>query len=183
MNIRILLGPASLALLLVSLPAVAQNVRYESQGAAYVNAENQRIAERVVDRVLGAGTGAGSQVVFFRPRDRIPGDASLHEGDVALAELPGGAYYATAVAPGTHTFAVDGNPLSVQVAPGERQYIKVDRRQASPRLSPTNALTFLRLATGDRQTRAFVRLELTEPLRQAPPFSAGGAADRHGSIR
>ena len=151
MNVRILQGLASLALLVVSLPASAQNVRYEWQGAAYVNAENQMIAERVVDGVLGADIGAGSQVVFFRPRDRVPGDSTLHEGDVALAELPGGAYYAIALAPGSHTFTVDGNPLSVQVAPGERQYIKVDRRQASPRLSPTNALTFLRLATGKRE--------------------------------
>lgn len=150
MNMRILRDLASMALLLVFLPAVAQNVRYESQGTAYVNAEDQRIAERVVDGVLGAGTGTDSQVVFFRPRDRVPGDSTLHQGDVALAALPGGAYYAIALAPGSHTFAVEGKTLSLQVGPGERQYVKIDRNSANAQLSPTNALTFLRLMTGKR---------------------------------
>lgn len=151
MNVKIPRSLAALALLLVSLPALAQHIRYEWQGNAYVVAEDQLIAERVVDRVIGASPGADAQLVFFRPVDRAPGDSSLHKGGVAVAELPGGSYYATSVEAGVHTYAVDGQTLSVEVAPGQRRYVKIGNEPTGPRLSSTNALTFLRLVTGKRQ--------------------------------
>ena len=53
MNACIFRGLAATALALVPAFACAQNVRYEWQGKAYVDAENQMIAERVVNGVIG----------------------------------------------------------------------------------------------------------------------------------
>ncbi len=145
-DIRILQGLVALALVLASLPAVAQNVRYEWQGIAYIDAENQMIAERAVDKVIGARPGNNGQIIFFRPAGSVDGEFTLSSGDDAsLAQLPSRAYYAIAVEPGTHTYTVDGHSLSVEVAPGERHYVKIDNDR---QLSPTNTRTFLRLVTG-----------------------------------
>ncbi len=146
MNVKKLRGLVALALLLLSLAAVAQNVRYEWQGVAYIDAENQMIAERAVDNVIGAHPGSNGQIVFFRPAGTVGGEYTLSSGnDASLAQLPSSAYYAIAVEPGTHTYTVDGHSLSVQVAPGERHYVKIDNDR---QLSSTNARTFLRLITG-----------------------------------
>jgi hypothetical protein len=144
-------GLAAAALMLVSLPALAQNVRYEWQGTAYVSAENQLIAEQVVDGVIGASPGAGAQVVFFRTNDRMPGEMGLNADDGTLAQLPSGAYYAIAVAPGSHTYSVDGQTLSIQAASGKRSYVRIGDYRANPDLTASNALTFLRLVTGKRE--------------------------------
>jgi hypothetical protein len=151
MNVRIFRGLAATALLLVSLPTLAQNVRYEWQGAAYVAAEDQLIADHVVDNVIGASPGADAQVVFFRTKDRMPGELGLNSDDGSLARLPSGAYYAIAVAPGSHTYSVDGQTLSVQAAPGKRNYVRIGDSRANPELTASNALTFLRLVTGKRE--------------------------------
>lgn len=151
MNVWTLRSLVAAGLMLVSLPVVAQSVRYEWQGAAYIVAEDQLITERVVDRVLGTATGSDAQVVFFRPTDQAPGELKLSSEDSPLARLPSGAYSAVAVAPGSHRFAVDGDSLSLEVAAGERKYVKVSGGRANPQLSQTNALTFLRMATGKRK--------------------------------
>ena len=154
-NIRVLRGLAILALMLLCLPATAQNVRYEWQGVAFIDAENQMIAERAVDNVLGARPGSNGQIVFFRPAGSVGEKYTLSTsnldsgGDASLAQLPGSAYYAIAVAPGTHTYSVDGHALSVLVAPGDRHYVKIDKDR---QLSPTNAQTFLRLVTGKHKS-------------------------------
>lgn len=151
MNVWTFRGLAATLMLVSSLPAFAQNVRYEWQGTAYVAAEDQLIAEQVVDSVIGASPGAGSQVVFFRTNDRMPGEMGLNADDGALAQLPSGAYYAIAVAPGNHTYSVEGQTLSLQVAPGERSYVRIGDYRANPELATSNALTFLRLVTGKRE--------------------------------
>lgn len=151
MNACIPRGLAATALALAPLLACAQNVRYEWQGAAYVNAENQLIAERVVNGVIGASPGTSSQVVFFRTDDQQPGELVLGGSDGTLAQLPSGAYYAIAVAPGHHTYSVGGQALSLQVAPGKRSYVRIGVDRANPRLRASNALTFLRLVTGKRE--------------------------------
>ena len=142
---------AATALALAPLLACAQNVRYEWQGAAYVSAEDQLIAERVVSGVIGASPGMGAQVVFFRTNDRQPGELALGGSEGTLAQLPSGAYYAIAVAPGSHTYNVAGQALSLQVEPGERSYIRIGDYRANPQLRASNALTFLRLVTGKRE--------------------------------
>lgn len=151
MNACTLRGLAATALALAPVLACAQNVRYEWQGKAYIDAENQLIAERVVNGVIGVSPGTGSQVVFFRTDDQLPGQVVLGGSDGALAQLPSGAYYAIAVAPGNHTYSVDGQALSVQVAPGQRSYVRIGDYPANQRLRASNALTFLRLVTGKRE--------------------------------
>src|SRR5688500_16099628 len=101
MNVQTFRGLATAALLLVALPALAQNFRFVWQGTAYYAAENRVIAERVVDEVIGTGTGSDAQVIFFRGKDGVPGDLSLSSQDGSLAELPSGSYFAIAVAPGS----------------------------------------------------------------------------------
>lgn len=149
MNFRIMRCLVAVALVLLSLPAVAQNVRYEWQGIAYIDAENQMIAERAVDNVIGARPGSNGQIVFFRPAGSDGGEYTLRSGnDSSLALLPSSAYYAIAVEPGIHTYTVGGHSLSVQVALGERYYVKIDNDR---QLTPTNARTFLRLVIGKHE--------------------------------
>ena len=151
MNVRLSRAVAVLALALVPLSAGAQNVRYESEGTAYVLAQDQLIAERVVSRVLGASPGPSSQIVFFRGNDEVPVQMGLSGAEGTLAMLPSGAFYAIAVAPGSHIYRVDGEELSLQLAPGERSYIRIGDDHANPQLRTSNALTFLRLVTGKRE--------------------------------
>jgi hypothetical protein len=150
MNIKILRRFLPCTLMLVSLPVFAQSVRFITQGTAYAFAEDQLLAERVIDHVIGAPVGEGAQVVFFRPADTHLGKTNLSEGDRFLAQLPGGSYYATVVTPGIHTYAVDGSPLQLQIAPGERRYVRISNRAANSQLLPSRALTFLRVSLGQR---------------------------------
>lgn len=149
MNIRIG-GFLFSALMLVSLPALAQSARFIWQGAAYGYADDLVITEQVIDQVIGAPVEEGAQVVFFRPVDSVPGTVSLNEGDALLAELPAGSYYAIAVTPGAHTYALGGSPLQLQIASGERRFVRISNRNADPHLLPSHALTFLRTTLGKR---------------------------------
>ena len=150
MNVQTFRKPALAALLLVALPAFAQDFRFIWQGTAYYAAENRIIAERVVDEVVGTSPGSEAQVIFFRGRDEVPGDLSLNGRDGALWNLPSGSYVALAVAPGSHAYDVDGQALQLQVAPGERRYVRVGDDNANARIRDSNAQTFLRMVTGDR---------------------------------
>ena len=150
MNIRILRSVLPCALALASMPAFAQSLRIITQGPAFAFAEDQMIAEQVIDQVVGASVGEGAQVIFFRPADMRPENASLSEGDAVLAQLPSGAYYAVAVTPGSHTYAVNGNPLQLDLAPGTRRFVRISSQGANPQLVPSQALTFLRLSMGMR---------------------------------
>lgn len=150
MNITSQRGLLFCALLLASLPAFGQSARFVWQGAAYAYAENLQITEQKVDQVIGTPVGEGAQVVFFRTADATPGYASLNEDGTHLAQLPAGAYYATAASPGTHTYVVDGNTLQLRLSPGERRYVRIDNRRANSQPLPSNALTFLRVTTGKR---------------------------------
>lgn len=150
MNVQTFRRLAMAALLLGALPAFAQDFRFVWQGTAYYAAENRFIAERIVDEVIGTSPGSGAQVIFFRGKDRVPGDLSLTGKDGSLAELPSGSYFATAVAPGSHAYSVDGETLLVQVAPGERRFVRIGDYNANAQIAPSNAQTFLRLVTGER---------------------------------
>jgi hypothetical protein len=150
MNISILRTILPLALTFASLPVCAQSARLITQGPAFAFAEDQMITERVVDQIVGATPGEGAQVVFFRPADMRPLDANLSEHGTLLAQLPSGAFYAIAVAPGVHTYAVNGDALHLEVAPGTRRFVRVGIRDTRPQLVPSQALTFLRLSLGMR---------------------------------
>ena len=150
MSIKILRCFLPCALMLVLLPVSAQSVRFITQGTAYYFAEDQVLSERIIDHVIGAPVAEGAQVVFFRPEDTHLGKTELTQGDRFLAQLPSGSYYAIAVTPGIHTYAVDGSPLQLQLAPGERRYVRVSNRTTDTQLLPSRALTFLRVSLGQR---------------------------------
>jgi hypothetical protein len=148
MNTKLLRCFLPCALMLVSLPVFAQSARFITEGPAFAFAEDQLFTERVIDNVIGAPVGEGAQIVFFRPDDKHLGNTNLSEGDRLLAELPSDSYYAIAVTPGIHTYAVDGRPLQLQLAPGERRFVRISNRATNPRLLPSRALTFLRVSLG-----------------------------------
>ena len=132
-----LLGAAS--------PLYAQSARIVSQGAAYAYAEDREATEAAIDKFLGTPQRDRAQVVFFRPAGGGRGEAALDEGGRVLARLPRQGYSAVVVAPGTHTFAVDGRTLAVDVAPGERQYVRIaEDGKAGTQLVASHAQAFLR---------------------------------------
>lgn len=137
-------------LLVAAMPAFAQSARIVSQGAAYAYAEERAATERTIDRALGMPARSGAQVVFFRPAASGHGQASVSEDGRTLASLAGDGYAAIRVAPGAHTFVVDGRPLQLQVNAGERRYVRIVDRPAGPRLAPSHAPTFLRASLARR---------------------------------
>lgn len=142
---------AAALLVAFALPAVAQNIRYEQQGTAYVAAEDQWIADRLVDQVIGAPQGADAQVVFYRTRDQVPGAIALDSDAGTVAPLESGACIALRLGSGRHAFVIDGQSVSIEAAPGERRYVRITSTPAGLRVSTSNALTFLRLVTGKRE--------------------------------
>ncbi|MCO5054896.1 hypothetical protein [Thermomonas sp.] len=150
MKIRILRVFAAVLLLSFALPSVAQNVRYEQQGTAYVTAEDQWIADRLVDQAIGAPQGADAQVVFYRTHDQVPGPVRVDGGAGPLALLESGTCVALRLVPGSHAFVIDGRTVTVRVEPGERDYVRITSAPTGPKVAISNALTFLRLVTGKR---------------------------------
>ena len=136
--------------LFTAAPVFAQSARIVSQGAAYAYAEHREGTELAIDKVVGAPERGSAQVVFFRPANAAGGDAALSEGGRPLAMIAGESYAAVAVAPGTHTFAVDGNALQVRLAAGERRYVRIVDGPVGIQLAPSHAPTFLRTSLGTR---------------------------------
>jgi hypothetical protein len=137
-------------LLLVAAPAFAQSARIVSQGAAYAYAEERAATERTIDLALGALPREGAQVVFFRPAGAVAGHADVREDGRTVARLAGDSYVAIGVAPGMHTFAVDGRPLQLQVDAGERRYVRLADGQAGTQLASSQAPRFLRASLAKR---------------------------------
>lgn len=150
MDTKILRGLLGCAMALAAFPALAQTVRFIGEGPAFAYYEDQMITERIVDQVIGAPVGEGAQVVFFRAVGAGSGQVRLAEGDRFLAELPAGAYYAIAVAPGPHTYSVDGRPLPLDVRAGTRSFVRIGIPGQEQHAVPSHALTFLRLSTNLR---------------------------------
>jgi hypothetical protein len=149
MDIRMKRGFVLVALLLASLPAFGQSVRLIVGGTAYGQADEQFIRDSVIDQVVGAPANDRAQVVFFRPAE-TPRSVSLSEGDEVLAELPARSYSVIELAPGDHTFVVDGSSLQLRVDAGERRFIRIADEAARQRLVPSQPLTFLRASLGMR---------------------------------
>jgi hypothetical protein len=152
-------GAILCALLVFSMPVAAQRVRFESQGEAFVAAEEKAMVEAALVRhVFGTPPSGKGQIVFFRPARSTDTAFEVRENGTELAKLPSGSYFVTAVQPGMHayTIAETGDVLTVQVRPGRTHYVKATHRRTDgerPYLSRANAMTFLDMATGRRQSR------------------------------
>ena len=153
---------ATLSLLLVMcLPAVAQDVRYESRGEAYIAGLEREDVEAAISRQVAAAAPADkAQVVFFRPAKLLDADVEfeVRESGVELARLPGGSYFVVAVPPGTYTYTTDadGSPLTLTLKPGRTYFAKAEpprNDRDRPRLLRSNAMAFIDAANGRR--RAF----------------------------
>jgi hypothetical protein len=145
MNVRIQRVLLASAAFLAASPVFAQSARIVSQGAAYAYAEEREATEAAISKFLGAPARDGAQVVFFRQAEGGRGEAALAEGGKVLAQLPRQGYSAIVVAPGTHTFSVDGRTLTVDLAAGERQYVRIaGDGKAGTQLVASHALAFLR---------------------------------------
>lgn len=158
MNAKLFRCVTFLALLLFCLPALAQRTRFESQGEAFVTAEDEAMIETALVRVFGAPPSGKGQIVFFRSSKSTSTAFEVREGGAELATLPSGSYFIVAAKPGTYSFTVDaeaGEVLTVEVKPGKTHYVKAGNRRAEgerPYLSRADAKTFLGAIGGRRLT-------------------------------
>ncbi len=150
MNAILLKGLAAAVLFSIALSAAAQNVRYEQYGTAYITAEDQWIADRLIDEVVGTVPAAGAQVVFYRGEDGFAQEVALGDSSDRVIRLPRSTSVAFRLAPGTHTFMVNGQSVSVVLLSGNRSFVRITRTAVGSRLADSNALTFLRIVTGKR---------------------------------
>ena len=153
---------ATVSLLLsMCLPAIAQDVRYESRGEAYIAGLEREDVEAAISRQVAAAAPADkAQVVFFRPTRLIDADVEfgVRESGIELARLPRGSYFVVAVPPGTYTYTTDadGSPLTLTVKPGKTYFAKAAtprNERDHPRLLRSTATAFIDAANGRR--RAF----------------------------
>lgn len=147
------------ALLVFCMPAIAQRTRFESQGEAFIAAEEMDMVEIALARhVFGVPPSGMGHIVFFRPATAATTDFEVRENGAELAKLPSGSYFVVAVQPGMHSFTVDaetGDVLTVQVKPGRTHYVKATHRRAAgerPYLSRADAMAFLDVAVGRRRS-------------------------------
>lgn len=101
--------------------------------------------------VVGQPEPGMAQVVFFRA-SKFAGAAikvSVFEGDKPLGVLKSGRYFVVSVAPGTHTYSVDGkgkDPLNLEVEAGETYYvngsISMGFMKGNANLSPSDAAAY-----------------------------------------
>lgn len=146
-------------LLLMPLPALAQDVRYESRGEAYIAGLEREDVEAAISRQVAAAVSADkAQVVFFRPATLSGTGAELEvrESGAELARLPGGSYFVVAVPPGTYTYTADadGSPLTMTLKPGRTYFAKAATPRNDrdpPRLLRSNASAFIDAANGRRR--------------------------------
>ncbi|MCI4568265.1 hypothetical protein [Lysobacter sp. CFH 32150] len=157
MNAILFRGATLLALLLFCLPAIAQRTRFESQGEAFIAAEDKAMIETALVRhVFGAPQSGKGQIVFFRSQKSTSAAFEVRENGAELATLPSGSYFIVAAQPGTYSFTVDaeaGEVLTVEVKPGRTHFVKASNRRAEgerPYLSRADAMTFLGAIGGRR---------------------------------
>lgn len=158
MNAILIRSATLFALLAFCQPAIAQRFRFESQGEAYIAAEDKAIVEAaLVRQVFGAPPSGKGQVVFFRPARAASTAFEVRENGNELAKLPSGSYFVIAVEPGLHTYTVDAgteNVLNVQVKPGRTHYVRATHKRTEsqrPYLSRADGMAFLDVATGRHQ--------------------------------
>lgn len=156
MNAILFRSATLLALLLFCLPAIGQRTRFESQGEAFVAAEEKAMIETALVRVFGAPPSGKGQIVFFRSPKSTSTAFDVRENGAELAKLPSGSYFIVAAQPGTYSFTVDaeaGEVLTVEVKPGRTHYVKASNRRAEgerPYLSRADAMSFLGAIGGRR---------------------------------
>lgn len=159
MNTILIRSATLLALLLFCLPTLAQRTRFESQGEAFVAAEEiAMIDTALVRHVFGTPPSGKGQIVFFRPPKSTNTAVEVRKDGTGLASLPDGSYFVIAAEPGMHAFTVDtetGEVLTVEVRPGKTHYVRVSHGRTQddrPYLSRTNAMAFLDMATSRPRT-------------------------------
>lgn len=143
--------PARAALLgvlvLLSLPAMAQRVRYDHNGQADVVATNLLIVEAAVVRDLtGMPPERMGQVVFFRASRMGGGDLVVHDNGTRLHNLARGNWFVALAPIGVHHYTVDGRALALDVQPGQAYYVRASADGGAARLSRSNAMVFLNAA-------------------------------------
>lgn len=137
------------ALLLSCLPVMAQRVRYDGNGQADVVAVNFDVVQAAVIRdVTGLAPESRGQVVFFRSqRGAADADAiRVQENGADLHPLPAGGWFVAVVPPGPHHYGVDGQAVDLQVEAGRCYYLRASGAGDAARLSPSNAMVFLKAA-------------------------------------
>lgn len=143
--------PACAALLgmlvLLSLPAMAQRVRYDHNGQADVVATNLVIVEAAVVRDLtGMPPERMGQVVFFRATHLGGGDLVVHDNGARLHTLAQGNWFVALAPIGVHHYTVDGRTLALDVQSGQAYYVRAIGDGGAARLSRSNAMVFLNAA-------------------------------------
>ena len=144
---------ASCALLLLCLPAAAQNVRYERFGQAYVlDLTQSRVESSVLRTVIGMPSADRGQVVFYRPTR--PGDpvgaVAIQEQDATVGTIPSDSYIVTAANPGMHAYRLDAgsNEIAFEVRPGRTYFVRIGTTRDSTRLVRSDAVSMVDAARG-----------------------------------
>ena len=144
---------ASCALLLLCLPAAAQNVRYERFGQAYVvDLIHTRAESSVLRNVIGLPSSDRGQIVFYRPA-RAGGPmapVAIQEQGNTVVTVPGDSYIVTAAAPGMHAYRLDAgsNELAFEVRPGRTYFVRIGTARDDARLLRSDAVGMIDAARG-----------------------------------
>jgi hypothetical protein len=143
----------SCALLLLCLPAAAQNVRYERFGQAYVmDLTQSRVEASVLRNVLGVPPADRGQIVFYRPtRAGDPTESvAIQEQGGNVGSVPADSYIVTAATPGVHAYRLDAgsNELAFEVKPGRTYFVRIGTTRDNARLVRSDAVGMLDAARG-----------------------------------
>lgn len=129
------------ALSSLSLGAMAQQLKIESQGQAEQESLKAAAIARDMEQSVGTPAAGMGQVVFYRS-SKSPGAAIDVAADgVTAGGLDAGMYFALPSAPGAHRYGPGELPVAVKA--GETKYVQVIRNRAgSPQLLASNAAKF-----------------------------------------
>ena len=144
---------ASFALLLLCLPAAAQNVRYERYGQAFVmDVTQSRVESSVLRSAIGVPPADRGQVVFYRPTRA--GEAmqpvAIQERGAIVGAVPGDSYIVTAATPGMHAYRLDAgsNEIAFEVKPGRTYFVRIGTARDNGRLVRSDAVGLIDAARG-----------------------------------
>ena len=143
----------SCSLLLLCLPAGAQNVRYESFGQAYVmDLTQSRVESSILRNVLGVPPSDRGQIVFYRPtRAGEPTEpVAIQELGANIGSVPGDSYIVTAATPGVHAYRLDAgsNEIAFDVRPGRTYFVRIGTTRNNARLVRSDAVGMVDAARG-----------------------------------
>ena len=130
-----------IALSSLSLGAMAQQLKIESQGQAEQESIKAAAVAKSMAKAVGEPAAGMGQVVFFRSA-KSPGAGIDVTADGGLAgSLDAGMYIAAPATPGAHPYGPGTLPVNVKA--GETRYVQVIRNRAgNPQLLASNASKF-----------------------------------------